>query len=209
MTAPDSAQAGQPAPVGVAAFDFDGTLISRDSFVPFLISVVGRPAFVSALVRSGPSLALPSAIGRRDGTKAALIGRLLGGYPYDELVSRGEAYASVLAGHVRPAMAARVAWHREQDHRLVMVSASLAVYLDPLGRQLGFDGVLSTGLEVGNDGRLTGRLLGANVRRAEKALRLRAWLERSLGGAPYELWAYGDSAGDRELLAMADHPTRI
>jgi phosphoserine phosphatase len=30
-----------------------------------------------------------------------------------------------------------------------------------------------------------------------------------VGGAATELWAYGDSAGDRELLAMADHPTRV
>jgi phosphoserine phosphatase len=23
------------------------------------------------------------------------------------------------------------------------------------------------------------------------------------------MWAYGDSAGDREMLAMADHPMRV
>jgi len=27
--------------------------------------------------------------------------------------------------------------------------------------------------------------------------------------APFELWAYGDSAGDEELLALADHPTWV
>jgi phosphoserine phosphatase len=25
----------------------------------------------------------------------------------------------------------------------------------------------------------------------------------------FELWAYGDSAGDEELLALADHPTWV
>ena len=39
----------------------------------------------------------------------------------------------------------------------------------------------------------------------EKAARLRHWLD----GAPAEVWAYGDSRGDRELLAMADHPVLI
>ena len=34
--------------------------------------------------------------------------------------------------------------------------------------------------------------------------RLQAWL----GGGAVELWAYGDSAGDDELLAAADHPHR-
>lgn len=204
-----SPQARQPAPTGIAAFDFDGTLIPRDSFVPFLVSVVGRPAFVAALVRSGPALARPSAIGRRDGTKAALIAACLTGYSFAELQRRGAAYAGELANQIRPEMTARLSWHRAEGHRLVLVSASLAVYLEPLGRQLGFDGVLSTGLEVDDDGRLTGRLFGPNVRRAEKASRLLRWLESTVGDAPYELWAYGDSSGDRELLAMADHPTRV
>ena len=53
---------------------------------------------------------------------------------------------------------------------------------------------------------LTGALSGANVRKAEKARRLSDWLRRR---RPYELWAYGDSSGDDELLAMADHPTWI
>jgi phosphatidylglycerophosphatase C len=86
-----------------------------------------------------------------------------------------------------------------------MISASLAVYLAPLGRQLGFDAVLATALEVGSDGRLTGRLEGANVRGQEKVDRLRQWL----GVDTCELWAYGDSDGDRELLALADHGYRI
>ena len=39
-------------------------------------------------------------------------------------------------------------------------------------------------------------------------MRLDAWLgARGLGNA--ELWAYGDSAGDRELLARADHATHV
>jgi phosphatidylglycerophosphatase C len=191
---------------GVAAFDFDGTLIEGDSFVPFLVSVVGKRAFAGALVRSTPTLALGVS---RDVMKAALISRLLRGYPYAELRACGEAFAAGLAARVRPSMAERLAWHRGEGHRLVMVSASLDVYLWPLGQRLGFDAILATSLEIGQDGRLTGRLNGANVRRAEKAARLRGWLGDELDGAPYELWAYGDSAGDRELLAMANHARRV
>jgi len=106
-------------------------------------------------------------------------------------------------------MAERIAWHRREGHRLVIVSAALAVYLEPLGDLLRFDKVLATGLEVGPDGLLTGRLRGRNVRRAEKAIRLRDWLSTEFGQQPWELWAYGDSPGDRELLAMAHHPRRV
>jgi phosphatidylglycerophosphatase C len=52
---------------------------------------------------------------------------------------------------------------------------------------------------------LTGRILGENVRAAQKAL----LLGRLLGNEPVTVWAYGDSRGDREMLAMADHPTLL
>ena len=57
-------------------------------------------------------------------------------------------------------------------------------------------------------GRLTGRLEGANCRGPEKAQRLRAWLEAA-GLADAEVWAYGDSSGDAELLRDADHPVWV
>ena len=86
------------------------------------------------------------------------------------------------------------------------MSASFTVYLLPLARQLGVDGVLGTELAVGDDGLLTGALANANCRGAEKVRRLHAWLrERHGDRANVELWAYGDSPGDRELLADADH----
>jgi phosphatidylglycerophosphatase C len=99
-------------------------------------------------------------------------------------------------------MARSLAWHRGQQHERILVSASLAVYLEPFGRLSGFDRVIATRLEVGEDGRLTGRIDGHNVRAAQKALRL----AEVLGPEPVEVWAYGDSSGDREMLAMADHP---
>ena len=44
-----------------------------------------------------------------------------------------------------------------------------------------------------------------NCRAAEKVRRLDAWLAAS-GLRDATVWAYGDSNGDRELLARADHP---
>jgi phosphatidylglycerophosphatase C len=202
---PDAA----PEPQGVAAFDFDGTMIRGDSFMPFLVRAVGPGKFGQIVIRSSASTAQAYRLGRRDASKAVLVRRLLRGYPADRLDDLGRRYAVLLAQRIRPQMAERVAWHQQRGHRLVIVSASLDVYLAPTGKALGFDQVLATELEVGSDGRLTGRLLGPNVRGVEKSARLREWLAQELAGVPYQLWAYGDSAGDRELLAMADHPTRV
>ena len=89
----------------------------------------------------------------------------------------------------------------------MLASASLEPYLLPFGDSLGVDGVVCTRLERGRDGLLTGRLEGPNCRGAEKARRLEAWLVDN-GLADATLWAYGDSAGDDELLARADRPVR-
>ncbi len=51
----------------------------------------------------------------------------------------------------------------------------------------------------------TGDLDGPNCRGAEKVHRLHAWLDEHHGGrCGVEVVAYGDSPGDRELLADAD-----
>ena len=102
-------------------------------------------------------------------------------------------------------MLERLRWHGGEGHEIVIVSASLDSYLAPLAPRLGVGHVISSSLEVDDHGLVTGRLVGGNVRGPEKASRLQAWL----GDGPIELWAYGDSSGDDELLAMADHPTRV
>jgi phosphatidylglycerophosphatase C len=198
------------APVGVAAFDFDGTLITGDSFIPFLLRLTGRRSFGQTLIASSLTMLRAYGVRRdRDASKAALVAHMLQGYPAGQLARTGEAFGAELVGRVKPAMSERIAWHRAQSHLLVLVSASLDVYLEPLGRRLGFDGVLATSLEVGDDGVLTGRLQGSNCRRGEKVARLESWLSGQVGDSEREIWAYGDSAGDRELLAMADHPTYV
>ncbi len=132
---------------------------------------------------------------------------LLGGRTAGSVVGAGHAYADHLWDRqkFRPEMMERLRWHRSDGHEIVIVSASLDSYLTPLAPRLGVGHVISTSLEVDDRGLVTGRLAGGNVRGPEKARRLRAWL----GDGPVELWAYGDSSGDDELLAMADHPIRL
>ena len=179
----------------VAAFDYDGTLTRRDTMLPFLASVAGWRRLVRGLAAASPQL------GDRSAAKVTVFERTIGGRSYDELVTRGESFATkVVASQLRSEMVERVRWHAAQGHRLVIISASPVVSVAPAARVLGFDDVIATELEVDDEQRATGRLLGANVRGAEKLRRLRALL----GEDPFTLWAYGNSSGDAQLLAAAD-----
>ncbi len=143
----------------------------------------------------------------RDDEKERVIGRLLAGRTAASVERAGTEYAEALWARRRFRSEAleRLRWHRSHGHTIVIVSASLDAYLLPLAPHLGVDHVISCSLEADADGRLTGRLVGGNCRGPEKARRLQTWL----GDDPIELWAYGDSSGDDDLLAMADHPTRV
>ena len=188
----------------LAAFDFDGTLARRDTLMPFLVRATSVAKVTAALAAQAPSWVRDRS--DRDGPKARVIERLLAGDDPARLDQLGRRYATDLTRLLRPEMLERVAWHRAEGHELVIVSASLRTYLEPLAAALGFDHVIAVELEVGPDGRLTGNLAGPNVRGPEKAIRLRAWLGHR---EPEAMWAYGDSSGDVELLAMADHPTWV
>jgi HAD superfamily hydrolase (TIGR01490 family) len=191
----------------VAAFDFDGTLSSRDNFAPFLRRVAGNRAVARAMAVNTARLATgPRRERSRDALKALVLRDLFAGYDAATLDEIGRGFAfEIVQRHLRADMVQRADWHRTQGHDLVIVSASLGVYLRPIAEQLRFDAVLCTELEVGADGVLTGRMDGANVRGSEKARRL----DDYLGGEPCAVWAYGDSSGDRELWARADHPVRV
>lgn len=187
----------------VAAFDFDGTLCAGDSLLRFIGLAAGRRRLAKALLFHGPRVALATVarVGSRDAAKAAFVRTAMRGLDAGGVARAGESFAAELHDRLRSAAVERVRWHQARGDQVVLISASLCVYLDPLARLLGLDAVLATSLEVGTDGCLTGRLDGANVRAAEKVRRLQGWLQ----GAICEIWAYGDSAGDRELLAEADH----
>jgi HAD superfamily hydrolase (TIGR01490 family) len=150
------------------------------------------------------------ALARRDRDRLKeLVCTAFAGLDARALDLEGEAFArDVERRWLRDDTVARLRRHRQLGHRVVLASASLEPYVRPLGRRLEVDGLVCTKLEEAPDGRLTGRLEGLNCRGAEKARRFDAWLaQHSLSDAI--VWAYGDSAGDAELLARADHPVWV
>lgn len=185
----------------VAAFDFDGTLTRRDTLVPFLARVAGRRRLAAAM-----AVAAPARRAGRDALKVELLRRVLGGMPAERFLAEARDYGRGLPGQFRPEVVEYLRHHQQEGHEVVLVSASLAAYLEPVVEVLGLDGLCAVEMEVGDDGHLTGAIVGANCRGLEKVRRLEAWLGEA---RPERLWAYGNSPGDRELLAAADEAVWI
>lgn len=192
--------------IRVAAFDVDGTLTVDDCVVPFLRKVAGTTALTARILRDPIGLVSAGWRRDRDSLKAASAAAAFAGRPRGEVKTVASTFAQgVYNDGLRSDVVDALNTHLETGDTVVLVSASFEIYLEPLADLLGVQNVLATRLEVDPDSKFTGALEGPNCRGAEKVRRLHAWLDEEHGGrCNVHVTAYGDSPGDRELLADAD-----
>lgn len=186
-------------PRHLALFDFDHTVTRCDTYSRFLRRVATPEQLAGARWAIGPWLLgyraglVSAAAIRRRVTHFAFAGRDAG-----EIASLAERYArEELPGLVRPEALQRIEWHRAQGHLLVLVSASIDLYLAPWCATHGFDLVCNRLEQL--DGRLTGCYQGADIG-PHKAREIRARFDPT---AFARVYAYGDSREDRSMLALA------
>lgn len=190
-------------PRGLALFDLDGTLTWRDTLSDLLYRSFGTAACLRAGLALAPHL-VGAAVGavERDVAKVRLLRHFFGGMACPAFGQLAADYAGrYLPRLLRPAAEARLLWHLGRGDRVLVVSASAEDWIRPWAEPLGLE-VLATRLER-RDGHLTGDLDGSNCRGVEKVRRIRQRLEL----ADYHpVHAYGDTAGDHAMLALADYP---
>jgi len=185
----------------LVAFDFDGTLTVKDSFLAFLRWRAGPVGYAVGMARLAPELI--GYLGHRDRErlKAAAVAVFLKGAPRQTL----EADARRFAEHIglglfrSDALATWRRW-RSKGARCVIVTASPDIVVGPFARSLGAFTLIGTRLAVDDADRITGAFVTPNCRGPEKVERL-----REMFGPDVKLAAaYGDTAGDHEMLEMAD-----
>ncbi len=186
----------------VAAFDVDGTLTWADSYLLFLRFVAGRFGFLVNMIQLIPVfLAYRLGAVPRSAVKEKTLTVFLGGMAAEEYRARCKAFAQLIYPMIaRPDGLARLTAHIGVRDQVALVSASLRDYLVVWAEELGVEHVLATEVEIVN-GRLTGRLLGQNCWGPGKL----AALQTAFPHAPI-LAAYGDTRGDKEMLAAAQNP---
>ena len=185
----------------IVAFDFDGTMTVRDSFRGFLRWRAGLWEYYFGMARLAPA-ALAYLVHRNRGRlKAAMVRVYLSGLPREVLEREAAEYAAVAAPLLlRPDAVKTWRRHRNEGCRMVIVTASPDILVWPFARGLGADLLLGTRLKLDSHGRVAGPLEGKNCRGKEKVERLRA----AFGEDVTLLAAYGDTAGDREMLELAE-----
>ncbi len=196
---PDTASGG-----GLAVFDLDGTITRHDTLVGFVLACLRRRPWRLPRLLLVPALALHYLVHRDRGRfKGALIHATLGGLAAAQLARCAEQFVprTVHEGSFAEALQA-IAAHRLQGDRLLLMSASVDLYVPLIARALGFDQSICTKVRWRSDGRLDGRLASANCRGEEKKRCLQALIARQ---APQRLYAYGNAGADLAHMRLAQH----
>jgi HAD superfamily hydrolase (TIGR01490 family) len=186
--------------MNLALFDFDGTITTADTFTPFVRFAAGRTRIIV-----GTALLAPMILGYELGLvpapkmRAAVAHVCFRGRREAEVERLGVVYSETFARVIRPEALDKIRWHQANADRVVVVSASLAVYLRPWCASLGLE-LICTELEA-KTGTLTGRYAGGDCTGREKARRVLARYDLRQYSTVY---AYGDTREDSELLGLAN-----
>jgi phosphatidylglycerophosphatase C len=192
----------EPAP-RLVFFDLDGTISRRDTLFGYVAGFVRRhplraPRYLAVL----PTLA-GFALGIRDrgDLKGALLHAVMGGAHRSEIQAWTDEYVPKLIarGVFKEALAA-IRKHRDAGDHLVLMTATVDLYVPELSRALGFDAYLCSQVSWKED-RLEGWLASPNMRDEEKASALRRTVAKFPGR---RLVGYGNSAPDLPHLKLVD-----
>lgn len=190
----------------VAAFDFDGTLTKADTMIAFIRFTHGWFRLFLGILRYAPWLLMMKLNLYPNGKmKEMFFSHFYKGTAYTQFEQWGRDFAAVSERLLNSRTAGILQWHLAKGHTVCVVTASIEEWVRPFCERLGVSTLIATRIEVSPDGTLTGRFLTPNCYGTQKAVRL---LEAFPQRQCYKLYAYGDSSGDNELLAMADESFR-
>ena len=184
----------------IVAFDFDGTLTTKDTLLVFIRFAKGFKDFWLGFLRFAHLLVLMK-LGLYPNWKAKqkVFAYFFEGMRIEDFNEFCLRFAQDHQYLLRPKGIEALHRALSDGAEVLIVSASIDNWVKPFFENRSIQ-ILGTQIEVKN-GLLTGRFLSKNCYGQEKVNRILALFPHR---EDYHLTAYGDSRGDKELLAFAD-----
>lgn len=186
-------------------FDFDGTLTTSDTLLEFIKYAKGRGRFLMVFLMYSPLLVLMKLhLYPNWKAKQQIFAHLFAGMRIEKFNALCRGFAEENQHLLRPKGITLLHEALVAGAQVFIVSASIDNWVRPFFdiRNLKGVQVLGTQIEV-EDGKLTGRFKSNNCYGKEKVHRI-AEVRKSFERSEYEIEAFGDSRGDKEMLAFAD-----
>lgn len=184
----------------IAFFDLDGTITHKDTMIEFIRFTRGSFRLYFSLWVLSPMLILYGLkLYPNDKAKRHLLNWHFKGQSQTQMETWAEAFRKeVMPGLLRPAAVDCLNEHRANDVHIVIVTASMDIWLKPWIAEQKFI-MIATGSTY-RDGVLTGEYSTSNCYGEEKVKRITAQYDLS----EYDkIFAYGDSTADKPMLALA------
>ncbi|WP_157760922.1 HAD-IB family hydrolase [Chitinophaga caeni] len=185
---------------GIAFFDFDGTITTKDTLFEIARFQVGNNSFYKGIIKLLPTLVatkmkwIPAVQG-----KEQFLQQFFKGMPLLHFnLSCQEFTKNVLPNFIRAKAISAITRHLSEGDRVIVVTASAENWVRPWCDSLGIE-CIGTRLQSEN-GKLTGLIEGINCNGQEKVNRIQQYVNLSDYSA---IHAYGDTAGDHPMLQLA------
>ena len=187
----------------IYAFDFDGTLTTKDTLLEFIRFAKGSGQMFRGFLLFSPLLLLMKLhLYPNWKAKQQVFSYFFKGMNIDDFNALCTHFAEQNKHLLRPVGIEKVRQAIEEEQSSVLIiSASIDNWVRPFFDEIDKKiQVLGTQIET-NGGRLTGQFTTKNCYGQEKVNRLTALYPHR---EAYDLIAFGDSRGDKELLDFAD-----
>lgn len=188
-------------PQALALFDFDGTLYPHDSFTGFMFYVLKKRHTVWRGLKVLPwILAYYLKLYPAHRMRPKLYSAMFKDVEIEVIQPLVLQYTNKVLEKLDPALFKQLKKHQQSGHKVVLVSATIDLYLEIIAKALNIELICSK-VEI-KHGKLTGKYLTPDCSCMQKKLRVM----EAINLVDYEtIYAYGNSEEDKEMLSLAQH----
>ena len=186
--------------LNLALFDFDGTLYPKDSFTGFIFYTLSKRHIVKKGLKILPWIqAYYLKLYPAHAMRPRLFQSMFKDISANFLQNLAQEYAQQLIQNLDQELLQQLRLHQQNGDRVVLVSASIDLYLVPICEFLNIE-LICTATEIKN-GLLTGHYSSQDCSCEQKKLRILQKYNLADYGFVY---AYGNSEEDLDMLSLAD-----